>query len=282
MQRAKTTTPIVDLQLLEEPIRVKNIPRKVPVNQFLGWRPSGSGDAHRFSGRRSSVSWEGREGEEEWEGKGEGRGWVPFFMAGSVRLYRGPLFPRFTQPRLGLMLKRAGLAPTRHPSYSPLCPASSWAWGRLASNVEQMLVEQLRTCRGRLSTPLARQARAGKWYSQPENTTRVEPLTTPCYILELRSMFLPCVFAGSGVSTTPQRLWPAAPWTGNCAGTKERESIWCSVQPGHHRHGHLPSTPPGGTRGLFILLGVREHVLQVSKQPGNTATSGSTNGSVKR
>ena len=37
-------------------------------------------------------------------------------------------------------------------------------------------VEQLCTCRGRLGTPLARQARAGMGHPQPENTTRGEPL----------------------------------------------------------------------------------------------------------
>ena len=57
----------------------------------------------------------------------------------------------------------------------------------------------------------------------------------------------------SGVSTTPQRLWPAAPWTGNASGTEERENICCSMQPGHHRHGHLLSTSQKG-QGLFTLL----------------------------
>ena len=58
--------------------------------------------------------------------------------------------------------------------------------------------------RGRLGTPLARQARAGTWYPQPENTTRGEPLEdTLLHTCKLRSMFLPWVFTGSGVSTTP-------------------------------------------------------------------------------
>ena len=53
---------------------------------------------------------------------------------------------------------------------------------------------------------------------------------TPCYVLKLRSMFLPCVFARSGVSATPQRLWPAARWTGNCTGTEEGKTsgVACS------------------------------------------------------
>ena len=42
------------------------------------------------------------------------------FAAGSVRLDRSPLYPRLTQPRL-----EWGSPPTRHPSYSLPCPASS-------------------------------------------------------------------------------------------------------------------------------------------------------------
>ena len=42
--------------------------------------------------------------------------------------------------------------------------------------------------------------------------------TAYCYLeVKLRSMFLPSVFAGSGVSATPQRLWPAVHGPHDCA-----------------------------------------------------------------
>ena len=70
-----------DLQLREEPAGVKNVLRKVPESQSLGWRPSGSGDgAHRSWGRRPPSTW-GR--------RGGGR--VPLsFAAGPARLDRSP------------------------------------------------------------------------------------------------------------------------------------------------------------------------------------------------
>ena len=46
-------------------------------------------------------------------------------------------------------------------------------------------------------------------------------------ILNGQSKVLPCVFTGSDVSATPQRLWPGARWTITVQGPK-RESIWCT------------------------------------------------------
>ena len=67
-------------------------------------------------------------------------------------------------------------------------------------------------------------------------------------------MFLPCVFAGSGVSATPQRLWPAAPWTRTVQGQGEGKHLMyvVDVQPGHHRHGH-PLDHMREVRGLYVL-----------------------------
>ena len=38
---------------------------------------------------------------------------------------------------------------------------------------------------------------------------------------------LPCVFAGSGVSATPQRLWPGAQWTIAVQGPKGERLLYC-------------------------------------------------------
>ena len=69
-------------------------------------------------------------------------------------------------------------------------------------------------------------------------------------------MFLPWVFAGSGVSTTPQRLWPAAPWTGHFAGTEDREVA------GVASSGPSPLDLPKEVRGVSVLPGILEQVLQ--------------------
>ena len=53
---------------------------------------------------------------------------------------------------------------------------------------------------------------------------------TPCYVLKLRSMLLPWVFTGGGVSTTPQRLWPAASRTGTVEGQKKGKHLMYSVK----------------------------------------------------
>ena len=65
--------------------------------------------------------------------------------------------------------------------------------------------------------------------------------------IKAAALVLPCVFAGSGVSATPQRLWPAAPRTANCTGTCQKD-----VQPGKRgahqrsaRHGHPPRSLEG-------------------------------------
>ena len=43
----------------------------------------------------------------------------------------------------------------------------------------------------------------------------------------MQPTFLPCVFAGSGVSATPQRLWPGSPRAATVQGT--RDSVWCTA-----------------------------------------------------
>ena len=81
---------------------------------------------------------------------------------------------------------------------------------------------------------------------------------TPCYEPELGSMFLRWVFTGSGVSTTPQRSWPATPWTGNHTGP----SPWPS--PLNPRRGSTPER----VRGLSMLLGVLDdHQSPHTAQP---------------
>ena len=54
----------------------------------------------------------------------------------------------------------------------------------------------------------ARQARAGTWDPAAEELRHGlwHHYKTPCYVLTLRSMFLPWVFTESGVSTTPQTV----------------------------------------------------------------------------
>ena len=68
-------------------------------------------------------------------------------------------------------------------------------------------------------------------------------------------MFLPWVFTGSGVSTTPQRLWPAAPWTGTVQGQKKGKHLIKHVArpqgaAGCHCH---PPRPPKGS-GAFMYF----------------------------
>ena len=64
-------------------------------------------------------------------------------------------------------------------------------------------------------------------------------------------MFLPWVFTGSGVSTTPQRVWLAAPWTVTVQGPKRTTSgVRESRKPRTNDRPPLPSPSiPGGTRG---------------------------------
>ena len=85
MQLAKSSTSVVDLLLREKPV--------------LGLAPV------RFWGRRPPVL--GLAPLKFLGGGGRGEGVrVPVFATGSVRLDRGPLYPRLTQPRLGLVLHK--------------------------------------------------------------------------------------------------------------------------------------------------------------------------------
>ena len=77
--------------------------------------------------------------------------------------------------------------------------------------------------------------------------------------------FLPCVFAGSGVSATPQRLWPGAPRAATVQGT--RDSVWCTAY-SRRQTPPLPSpSVPGGTRGSFKVQDVYGHVLEENLYP---------------
>ena len=65
--------------------------------------------------------------------------------------------------------------------------------------------------------------------------------------LNEQSEVLPCVFTGSDVSATPQRLWPGAQWT--IAEQGPRESVWCTAynmrKPRHKgRQGERTKRPP--------------------------------------
>ena len=142
--------------------------------------------------------------------------------------------------------------------------------------------KQLCTYRGRLGTPPAGPARAGKWYPHPENTTRGEPLKntqlpqplkdTPLHsapVLKLRSMFLPCLFAEglhhhsptvAAGSSMHRKLYLQGRKKGKGTGTACRHATTAMAI--------LPRSPPlssPGATGLLILVGVLEHVLHVEE-----------------
>ena len=81
-----------------------------------------------------------------------------------------------------------------------------------------------------------------------------------------QSNVLPCVFAGSVVSDTPQRLGPGAHRT--VAAQGPRDSIWYTAwnrrqtppSAPYSHEGHLPSIPEG-IRDSYKLQGVYGHVL---------------------
>ena len=76
-------------------------------------------------------------------------------------------------------------------------------------------------------------------------------------------MVPPCVFTGSGVST-PQRLWPGAPWSATVQGPRARragEATTIAISP----------RSPRGKRGASEHQGVRVQVLQESP---NSSTAG--------
>ena len=114
-----------------------------------------------------------------------------------------------------------GFAPTRHPSY--------------------VLCAQMPT--------LSQWDKAYFWVT---TSWAAAIYKTPCYVFKLRSMFLPCVFAGSGVSATPRRLWPAAPWTGTVQGQKKGKHLMCGVKKEQQaRHAIAISPRPQRGRGPF-------------------------------
>ena len=214
---------VVDLQLRKEPAYVKNIPRRVPESQSLGWRPPFLGSVpFRFLGRE-----EGGEG-------------VPLsFASGSVRLDGGS---RASPNRVQGWCRRGEWSSLRRgtPLTLPLCGV-----GSSLTPFEHVL------CRTAQAPSLSQRVPAIKRH--------------PATYLKLRSMFLPWVFTGSGVSTTPQRLWPAAPWTGNYTGTEDLESIWCSMQPGHAIA--ISPRPPQGDQGPLPKFMASVEVLQEVPRP---------------
>ena len=138
-----------------------------------------------------------------------------------VGLGCGPPSPPLTEPRLGLAPQRESGARSDAPPLllSSLVPPLRGLGNIWPSTLSMCWssVEQLCTCCGRLGTPLARQARAGTWYPQPENTTRGEPLKDTLLHYTIR------------------------------AGQRKGQHLMyvVNVQPGHHRHGHLPRPPKG-------------------------------------
>ena len=158
---------VVDLQLRKEPAYVKNIPRRVPESQSLGWRPPFLGS-------------------------------LPFrFLGGFPCLLRRALFVLTEAPALHPTASRAGVAGESgvRSDAAPLLLSLLCGVGSSLTPFEHVL------CRTAQAPSLSQRVPAFKRH--------------PATYLKLRSMFLPWVFTGSGVSTTPQRLWPAAPWTGN-------------------------------------------------------------------
>ena len=63
--------------------------------------------------------------------------------------------------------------------------------------------------------------------------------------LNEQSKVLPCVFAGSGVSATPQRLWTGAQWTVAVPGPTGHRLMYGTRRKTTRRrsHRHLPSAP---------------------------------------
>ena len=87
-----------------------------------------------------------------------------------------------------------------------------------------------------------------------------------------QSNVLPCVFAGSVVSDTSQRLWPGAHWT--VAALLPRDSIWYTAwnrrqtppSAPYSHEGHIPSILEG-IRDSYKLQGVYGHVLDENVIP---------------
>ena len=83
----------------------------------------------------------------------------------------------------------------------------------------------------------------------------------------MQPAFLPCVFTGSRLSTTPQRLWLGAPWAATVQGP--RDSFWCTAYSRRQtppsalwRHEGKPPSIPEGTRGPQERQSVYGHVLE--------------------
>ena len=135
--------------------------------------------------------------------------------------------------RLGSDSSDAHIKPVGPGADSPTClpgPVHS-AWTAKPLTVRRQRRRTVSACSQSLTCAITLKARSGL-----KDT-----------LLKAAALVLPCVFAGSGVSATPQRLWPAAPGTANCTGTCRKD-----VQPGQRgahqrsaRHGHLPRSPEG-------------------------------------
>ena len=112
----------------------------------------------------------------------------------------------------------------------PLEPGGSWAYSRLT--VESDCCRALGSLSVRfvlavdLSTQHQHPVRArGTWDFALPGARRLNNSlhrTTDTLKLKRQFMFLPCDFAGSGVSATPHRLRPGAPWTVAAQGTRDR------------------------------------------------------------
>ena len=80
-------------------------------------------------------------------------------------------------------------------------------------------------------------------------------------------MFLPWVFTGSGVSTTPQRLWPAAPWTETAQGQKKGQHLATARTTTRRVPWPSPLGLPREARGVYVVNGVLDEVLQEVPRP---------------
>ena len=93
---------------------------------------------------------------------------------------------------------------------------------------------------------------------------------------------LPCVLARSRLSTTPPRLWPAAPFRCTVQGRRNLPSRKCtsgkaSTKASFNRHGH-PLRPREGARGVYVVQEACEDAhndipfFRLKKRPSETLT----------
>ena len=85
-------------------------------------------------------------------------------------------------------------------------------------------------------------------------------------LLKAAALVLPCVFAGSGVSATLQRLWPAAPGTAKLYRdlTKKKCSQASEERTNEARAMAIPLGSTMGVRGLYVRVG---DLVQVVDEP---------------